>query len=465
MRAAGDESDSDSDDFLSFTGLAGYEHEHQNQLVHIESREFQSEQQLVEPGRSDVNGPIKTLEMCQNLEDFRIAAMNGNLEMIDKFVTDGFDVNDLLKGGWTALLYSCSGGFYRVVQYLIEHGADPNIGKDRYSPLMAACASAKPEDDVLLCVRHLLNAGAKINIVEKHEMTPLMFAAKTGKLEVVKLLIEGGADVNAKDSRGWQPLWWATNFGHGDVVKFLLEKGADPKHLGDDGETVQEVATNKGYNQIAEVLHQLQDSEDLAEIADLPFLNDLPKKEISKLPSETTSKKFEKYGDLEMFLVGLQLSELITLFQENQISFQMLLTLSDEELIKLGIAKLGVRTQILDAIRDVHKKDWTTNSIPTVRNKRHISCPEAFAIVGNISKHLRFIQSTMTYLHKQGKMNPQDLEMGKNDVNVLMLLQETERACVSLSTLETELWQGELKASLLVLLATKRQLRGEALFL
>src|SRR6185436_18421753 len=74
----------------------------------------------------------------------------------------------------------------------------------------------------------LLTGGADVNERLRNGETPLMFAARTGKLDAVTLLIGRGADVNAAETlRGTTALMWATAQGHRETVKFLVEKGAN----------------------------------------------------------------------------------------------------------------------------------------------------------------------------------------------------------------------------------------------
>jgi len=55
-----------------------------------------------------------------------------------------------------------------------------------------------------------------------------MTAARTGKLDAVKVLLARGANVNAKESwRGQTALMWAAAEGHPDVIRALIERGAD----------------------------------------------------------------------------------------------------------------------------------------------------------------------------------------------------------------------------------------------
>jgi ankyrin repeat protein len=58
-------------------------------------------------------------------------------------------------------------------------------------------------------------------------LTPLLFAARDGKVESAKVLLEAGADVNLVDPDRHTPLILALMNGHFDVAGLLIEKGAD----------------------------------------------------------------------------------------------------------------------------------------------------------------------------------------------------------------------------------------------
>jgi ankyrin repeat protein len=70
-------------------------------------------------------------------------------------------------------------------------------------------------------------AGARVNATDKGGVTPLMWACRFGRLEVVKWLLEAGADVNVADEDGWTALFWASFKGHLEVVDLLQAKGVD----------------------------------------------------------------------------------------------------------------------------------------------------------------------------------------------------------------------------------------------
>jgi ankyrin repeat protein len=140
-----------------------------------------------------------------DLDDFRIASMKGNLETVKSYVENGVSVSQVLRSGWTALMYSVSCGRWQVTEYLLEMKANPNFHKELFTPLMAACASShEVEDDLVKCVEILIANGANINATERHKVTPLMFACKEKRLKIVQTLLRREEiNIDLQDHRGW----------------------------------------------------------------------------------------------------------------------------------------------------------------------------------------------------------------------------------------------------------------------
>jgi uncharacterized protein len=75
-------------------------------------------------------------------------------------------------------------------------------------------------------------------------VTPLVFAARQGDLESVKLLLEYGADVNQQTEGGWTPLLTAVQNRYYGLAAFLLEHGADPSLQNKGGWSPLYIATD-----------------------------------------------------------------------------------------------------------------------------------------------------------------------------------------------------------------------------
>ena len=103
-------------------------------------------------------------------------------------------------------------------------------GDDLATPLIIAARDGKL-DFVKVLLRYQANIEARGtieidgNIVDG--CTALLVAATNGHLAVVRLLIEQNADVDARTSTNSTPLTAAASRGHLDIVRCLVENGAD----------------------------------------------------------------------------------------------------------------------------------------------------------------------------------------------------------------------------------------------
>jgi ankyrin repeat protein len=101
------------------------------------------------------------------------------------------------------------------------------------TPLLLAAAT----NDLRL-MRLLAEKGADIALTTKDKTTPLMIATGVGRtaerspeeeksaLEAVKLAVELGADPNISDESGQTPLHAASYIGSDAIIQYLVEKGA-----------------------------------------------------------------------------------------------------------------------------------------------------------------------------------------------------------------------------------------------
>ena len=82
----------------------------------------------------------------------------------------------------------------------------------------------------------------------KGGLTPLLFAAREGNLETVKLLLDAGAPIGqASEGDHTPPMLMAAINGHFDIAKLLLERGASPNQMSDAGATPLYATINVQY--------------------------------------------------------------------------------------------------------------------------------------------------------------------------------------------------------------------------
>ena len=101
-----------------------------------------------------------------------------------------------MKDGWTALMYASRHGQVKVVELLIEKGAEVNPANARATALMEASREGHVE-----VVKLLIEKGAEVNFANQYGRTSLMSASRHGRAKVVELLVEKGAEVNLANKR------------------------------------------------------------------------------------------------------------------------------------------------------------------------------------------------------------------------------------------------------------------------
>ena len=146
------------------------------------------------------------------------ASFNGNLQVVQEALDNGFNPNTADENKRTALMLAAYNGHTKLVKLLIERGGDVNA-VDNIDRTALMYASSGP---FTTTVSSLLQAGAKPNLQEKEEKwTAVMMAAAEGQLEIVKVLVAFGADLNMVDVDGESSLDFADSRGHTAVVEYI----------------------------------------------------------------------------------------------------------------------------------------------------------------------------------------------------------------------------------------------------
>lgn len=123
-----------------------------------------------------------------------VSAVKANRISVIKHLiqNEGFHIDAPTKGDGTALIVAVQRGDERMVEQLLEMGADVNAASDTDgNPLI----NAAMRGNVSLAER-LLESGADVNAYVYRDETPLICASMRGHLEMVKFLVENGANVN-----------------------------------------------------------------------------------------------------------------------------------------------------------------------------------------------------------------------------------------------------------------------------
>jgi len=150
-------------------------------------------------------------------------------------------VNNVDAYGRTALHWSCLRGDLEAVRHLLDAGADVDaLDKSQCAPLQYAVSSGIPRIVELLILQR-----ADVNTSNDRGDTPLHCAVRhTDDVETVKILIRAGAQVNRPNFLGTTPFACAALAGRIQSGRYLLHRGAD-----------RYVANKYGYTPLRETIH------------------------------------------------------------------------------------------------------------------------------------------------------------------------------------------------------------------
>ena len=105
------------------------------------------------------------------------------------------------------------------------------------------------------CIEMVLDRGISPEESDIHGQTPIYYAARDGRVDVIKLLIQWGADVNHKDNISNQTcLFYAARDGRYDACKCILENGGLPTHMDNKKQTPLHWAKRHNKKEVIELL-------------------------------------------------------------------------------------------------------------------------------------------------------------------------------------------------------------------
>jgi ankyrin repeat protein len=230
--------------------------------------------------------------------NFFKAVEAGNIEMADKLLQSGADINcrNCTPNGRTLIFASYSHVFGHkpspTLVWLLAKGADPNIPDNEGVTLLMQLAGSgnvtNPWWSGIDDFEYLLRSGADVRIKDNEENTALHYLAKKAPgdalalsqgghgdaaFEYVKLwrrafegLIAQGADINAVNKGGDTPLMYVVGRSCNPyIVETLLKYGASPSTRNKAGQSALDIAIDvasrnslQSCNRVVEILESPQ---------------------------------------------------------------------------------------------------------------------------------------------------------------------------------------------------------------
>ena len=216
-------------------------------------------------------------DLFQGASALHVASFWGLETIVNALLKDGSDVDATDAAGLTPLVYASLKGCNSVVTILLQAGAKVNAscaanstalhraifhghedvvetllrckdldltvceGKTGFTPLSSAIFQRKRK-----IVAKLLTID---DLPPDEDRPPLMWAAYTGDVEIVKLILQhSSGQLNAQDKLGRTALVNAARKdNNGDVIRVLLEAGANRNIADNSGNTPILVAIHSGF--------------------------------------------------------------------------------------------------------------------------------------------------------------------------------------------------------------------------
>lgn len=169
------------------------------------------------------------------------------------------DVNTQHRYGRTALSHACESGKLKVVRRLLEHPRiDANLAdENRRTPL--SYAAAKGHEHVVKALAQLGPQRVNVNYRDRREITPLVHAIhqKDCDMVVAELLKAKALKPNSQGQHHRTPLMEAARYGRMKIVQMLLnDSRVRASERDPSGNTASLHARKRGHHAIADFLAQ-----------------------------------------------------------------------------------------------------------------------------------------------------------------------------------------------------------------
>ena len=176
----------------------------------------------------------------KGLTPLMVAVEKGQKRLVEKLIEQGADLDirsAIIGDGWNETQETALVKVLRAKHSICVHLKKTNpcleeTGEEFEKVIQNAAAEIVKD---IACL--LIDSGADIEVTDTGGMTPVMWAVKMANTPVLKKLVEKGADVNKTDEEGFTALMYTVQTDQIDAAVLLLEHGADVNQKIEAGST------------------------------------------------------------------------------------------------------------------------------------------------------------------------------------------------------------------------------------
>ncbi|KAL4461578.1 hypothetical protein ABPG74_016202 [Tetrahymena malaccensis] len=160
-------------------------------------------------------------------------------------------LNSKTEGGFTALHFASYRGDLKIINFLINNGADIHAKNSKGLNSIHIAA----QGDQPISIRYFSKLGLNPLDLDYKQGNPLHWACFLGNENAINYLTSySEIDINQLDSQGLSPLHLAVISGNAKAVKRLLLKGANRNLKDKKDQTPGQLAQQEGYENIANMI-------------------------------------------------------------------------------------------------------------------------------------------------------------------------------------------------------------------
>ncbi|KAL0839570.1 hypothetical protein ABMA28_016263 [Loxostege sticticalis] len=344
----------------------------------------------------------KTIE-----NNLQAAIINGNVLEVEKIITCDLNnnVNLRLDSGWTPLMHACFHGQDKIVDFLLDKGADPNLHADSVTPVMAACSNSSANTDTIYyIITKLIEKGCILNIGDKYGQTPLMRAIGSGFVAVVKKFLEEKVNIEMRDQQGWTALFWAAHHNQPEILEMLIAHDARLTEVDRSSRTALDIAMSHDHTSIIEILnkHLKKDDDDVIDNHISTDIDQL-RSWFDFYPGLKKGDKPNYSCEIRHLLYGMGCERLTPLIEASGMDLKTFLLLEENDMIKLGIEMPYERQRLKIGLHKFHTRGWKLNAVSGLyaRKLEHFTVIDCLTSLGSHLQQIYVLDATLQYVLRE----------------------------------------------------------------
>ena len=189
---------------------------------------------------------LEKQQIAVSANNFVNAAANGDTARMTLFLQAAFEIDASNDAGNNAVAIAVNKGNLEMLNWLFAHGAKSNVTNSNGETVLDNAVAMGHKEVVVRLLEQLKTE----NVAPEAMSSAVLFAAKTGKADMLQILGDAGLPLENRGADGYYPIHLAVKGGHYDALMYLLSKKVDVNIKCKQGYSVLDWAKNEGYTRL-----------------------------------------------------------------------------------------------------------------------------------------------------------------------------------------------------------------------